>query len=129
MPAIKAETLLAGVQAIRLYHLSQARVWRREHAILPFGKFKIPRAAEVIFSSRTADCRPVLVTIHEELDFALTPPAIVADAPCQVGTDVMALPRHAVQSGYGLVCTAADCCASIGRESRLYRQARTLTHK
>ena len=37
------------------------------------------------------------VAVHEELDLALAPPAVVVDAPGQVGAHVVALPLHAVQ--------------------------------
>ena len=51
----------------------------------------IVRTAEVVLSPGSADSRIFLVTVHVELDFPFTPPAVVVYPPRQVGTHVLSL--------------------------------------
>jgi len=57
---------------------------------------EIVRTAEVVLSPGSADSRIFLVTVHVELDFPFTPPAVVVYTPRQVGTHVLSLALHTV---------------------------------
>jgi len=75
MPAVHAETLLAGVEPVGAYDLMQAQVVRRELGVSLTRYVEIPGATEVILGAGPTNSREVLVIVDEELQFALAPPA------------------------------------------------------
>jgi hypothetical protein len=87
MPAIETESrLLLGED-----HLRHARVRATEFLVATALRLvESVRATEIVFRSRPADCRKLLVPVDVELDFAFAPPAGTVGAPSHVGPDVLA---------------------------------------
>ena len=63
-----------------------------------------------------ADGRELRVAVHVELDLALAPPAVVVDAPGQVGADVMAPALDAVEDGVDVLIGQRVDAAELGVE-------------
>src|SRR5918995_541590 len=82
VPPVQPEPLLRVVDAIGAHHEWQARVGRAELLVhLRLLVLEVVRPAEVIFGAGAADRRIRGVAVHEELDFALAPPAFAVHAP------------------------------------------------
>src|SRR5580698_3511872 len=98
VPAIEPESLLRLIQAVGLDDLCQAGVGRGEGVVLVrLLILKIIRPVEVIFGSRAVDCRKYPVAVEVKLDFALTPPTVVVDAPGQISAYILSFAFDAIQ--------------------------------
>src|SRR3954468_22947361 len=103
VPPVQAEALLGAVEAVGADDLGEAEEGGGEDAVLAGGELEVPGAAEVVLGAGAADGRPVGVSVQVELDLALAPPAVVVDAPGEVGADVVALALHAAEQGMDLL--------------------------
>ena len=97
MPAVQPESGHRTVQPVGTDYLVHAGIGGGELLVLArLLVLEIVRAAEVVLNPGPADSRIFPVTVHVELDFPLTPPAVVVYTPCQVGTHVLSLALHTV---------------------------------
>ena len=97
MPAVQPESGHRTVQPVGTDYLVHAGIGGGELLVLArLLVLEIVRTAEVVLSPGPADSRIFPVTVHVELDFPLTPPAVVVYTPCQVGTHVLSLALHTV---------------------------------
>ena len=87
--AIHIEIALCAVKPVGVSHLVHAGIGCGELDIMTVH-IKIIRAADVILGARAADGREVGVAVDEELDLALTPPAVGLDTPEEIGADITA---------------------------------------
>ena len=98
MEPVHPEALLGLIKSIRLQNLMQSGIRRRKPTIFSLRIFKIPRAADVVFCSGSADRRELLISVHEKFNLALSPPAVAVDAPCEVGSDILSFSCCLVQN-------------------------------
>lgn len=97
MPAVQPESGHCTVQPVGTDYLVHAGIRGGELLVLVrLLVLEIIRAAEVVFSPGSTDSRIFLVTVHVELDFPFTPPAVVVYTPRQVGTHILSLALHTV---------------------------------
>ena len=117
MPPVHTETLVGAISTIRSDYLVQSCIRSGKLYVLS-SAIEVIRTAEIIFGTCTANGRELLVTIHEELDFAFTPPSIVVHLPCHIGTYIMPLPFDSVYNGVDILIRhrigAAELCVEIG---------------
>ena len=120
VPAVEAEPSADLVEAVGADDLGQARVGRRELVVLARAVrrlgVEVVGAAEVVLGARAADGRELRVAVHEELDLALAPPAVVVDAPGHVGADVVAPALDAVEDGVDVLVRQRVDAAELGVE-------------
>ena len=99
MPTVHAKALLAPVEPIR-FNLLEPTVRGTEFhvAITCEGILKVIRTTEVILCARAADGWVLRIAVHKELDFALTPPSVIIDAPCHIGAHIVATALYAIEN-------------------------------
>lgn len=98
VPAVHAEALVGVIQPVRRADIGEAGVRRRKGLVaVRILILKVVGAAEIILRPRAADGRVFAVAVHIKLDLALAPPAVVVDAPGQIGADVLPLALHVVE--------------------------------
>ena len=96
MPAIHREPLLRAIESVgRKRH--EAAIGIGIGFIMPVI-VEIVSAAEIILGSGAADGGIFAVSVKEELDFSLTPPATVVASPCHIRADIVSLPCHTVEN-------------------------------
>lgn len=89
MPAVKAESFLRTVCAVGTNDLTEACVGGAEFGESSFT-VEVVGPAKVVFGSGSADRGELVVSVHEELDLAFAPPAVVVEPPCHVDTYILA---------------------------------------
>ncbi len=72
---------------------------RRGKLLVLSSPVEIIRATEIVFGSGATNGRELLIAIHEELDFAFAPPAIVINAPGHVNTNKLPCTFNVVNNG------------------------------
>src|SRR5690606_36481521 len=61
--------------------------------------FKIVRAAEIILGTGSYDSGIILIAIHEKLNFAFAPPAVIIETSTQIGTYIMSFTFNSINNG------------------------------
>jgi len=87
MPSIESEALRCIIQSIATDHLVEPTIWSREFGvpayhctrIILLTRLEIIGAAEIVFGSGSTDGRIPGISIHEEFDLPLAPPAVIID--------------------------------------------------
>ena len=96
MPAVHAKPGLRPVETIRFYQLVNAEVIGAVGRVPLPGNVEVPGTAEVVFRARAAD-GGVGLTVQEELDLPLAPPARPIYTYGHIGADVATAARSAFQ--------------------------------
>ena len=126
MPPVHTETLVGAISTVGSDYLVQSCIRSREFYVLS-SAVEIIRTAEIILGTCTADGRELLIAIHEELDFAFTPPSVVVHLPCHIGTYIVPLPLDSVYNGVDILVRhrigTAELCVEIAGILRNFRQA------
>lgn len=86
--------MLGPVSTIRVKDLVHSQERRGVFNVLPVN-FPVVCAAEVVLCPRSTNGWKLLVTVHVEFNFALTPPSVVLHVLGQVRVDVM---PHSIDS-------------------------------
>ena len=96
MPSVERETLLGIIKSVGSVG-NHAGV-RCAKGFIAVFVIEVVRAAEVVLCACAADSREFSVAVHEELYLALTPPAVVVDAPSHVCAYIMTLAFNTVEN-------------------------------